>query len=185
MLLRKIKSHEFRECLELSKITSEPYPEFPVHDKTSLTNMRDLARNHYLRVIEKDGKIVGWLCAVVVLANHYSNIWCLRQITYSTSLKGREALLAFNMVHESMIEFARKRKVPYVVSGSIEANWRTFGRLLERQGWTVRYREAVFCVSERAETRPPGTLPMPGAEGLLSQRISKRNNVTIPVGEQT
>ena len=140
MIARKLRSRvELKTCLEISKNTSLVYtiPEFGVDWSTVSTCLSKLASGPFFRVIEHEGKIVGWISASLSIPAYYSNKTALQLVYYHCTLKGYAAVAALKVAHRSMIDAARILiGVSIVITSPCPHTPKCFNKILKDDGWT-------------------------------------------------
>jgi hypothetical protein len=140
MIIRKLKYSELRqyykiglECSLQSKI-----PEFSLDEEHVLTAISNLTKEEYFRVIEKDGKAVGWMAAGLNNVYLYNSRQCLSVLSYQCVLKGKSAITALLDIHEDLYDYAASRGIELVVTNSILTSKSAFNRILAQEGWLER-----------------------------------------------
>jgi len=102
----------------------------------------------FFKVLVKDNIIVGFLMATTNKNRHCKESFLLQEY-YTSTLKGFGAAKAVYILHDALIEVARKRKISLVVScGSHLDETNTFTKLLERNGWKRRGYVATFSTKQ-------------------------------------
>jgi hypothetical protein len=146
MLIRKIKNlKELEECVDMYlKLSDQEF--LPASRKASIKSLKEVLSTPkaFVRVLEKEGKLVAWIYAEVIQLQH-TTFKVLQQIYYSSCLEGVSAARAVKLLHQALIEEAERRRVIMVTSpGShLDENF-TFAKILEKSGWERRGYMSVY-----------------------------------------
>ena len=142
MIIRRIKNlKELDECIEITKADYDKYSieEFPFDEKLCKSNFKQaLLSDKYIRVIEKNNEIVSWIVATKGLIFQHSSQEALLIEYYKSKLTGYSAAKSLIYAHEDAINYARLKKIKYVVSSSIMNNSDVYENILIKQGWIKR-----------------------------------------------
>jgi hypothetical protein len=137
MIIRRIThNRELDDCVRIYMKFAQP--ELIRADyETSLYSMkRILALRGFLRVAEVDGKIRAWLLADV-RRNECIKDPVLQQCFFASDLTGTKAVKAVVLLHEELIDEARRRNINCIISGGSNVDEKNvFTRILEKQGWS-------------------------------------------------
>jgi hypothetical protein len=76
-------------------------------------------------------------CMVARIGNPFPYVKekALIAVNIYTFVKGRKAVRALQLLHDEMIDEARRRKLNYCCSSSALPNYQTFNRILREDGW--------------------------------------------------
>jgi len=139
--IRKIKNNrELLTCLDITKDAFEKYHYkcLPIVPSLCRKEMMQLPHKAtYFRVVEHGGRVVGWMQADLTQLCTYSPKKVLSQRFYHTSLKGISAVKALLAVHRDMFEFAERRKIEVLSTGSYLPNKEVYQRILIKDGWVL------------------------------------------------
>jgi hypothetical protein len=140
MIIRKFKYSELKEYYNIALQCSldSKIPEFEINEQHVLKTISTLANEDYFRVIEKDGKVVGWIAAGSNNVYLYNSKQCLSVLSYQCILKGKSAVNALLDVHENLYDYAEARGYELVVTNSILNSKKVFNRILSQEGWLER-----------------------------------------------
>jgi len=145
MLLRKIlNEREIEICVDLYiKDNDETF--IPASRKDSLEAMTNhLKSNAFFRILEDDGKIVAWILAKRHKPDHISQM-VFQQMYYGSALKGIKSARAVKILHEALIEEAKRMNIKRIISsGNHLDTENVFTRILEKAGWKRRGYIATF-----------------------------------------
>jgi hypothetical protein len=137
MIIRKIKNKdELHDCVKIYMKFSQPELIRADYD-TSVRSMRQIIGiRGFLRVAEVDGVIRAWLLADI-RKNECIKDPVLQQCFFASDLTGTQAVKAVILLHEELIEEAKRREINCVISnGSNVDEKNVFTRILEKQGWS-------------------------------------------------
>lgn len=165
MIIRKLKNgSELKQCFNLSMEFFEQYKMegFPVDQRFAYSNLSQMSQFKYFRLLEEEGKIVGWYAAEVVVPLLYNNTRMLQLLIYHTTLKGRKGINALLDVHYDLLEFAKEKRIPYVLTNSVLPNKATFGRVLKSDGW---------CEFGSSWVKETGVRPRQAASGRRNRSL--------------
>jgi hypothetical protein len=136
MIIRRIKNNsELDDCVKIYMKYAQPEV-IRADYETSLKSMKQIiAVRGFLRVAEVDGKIGAWLLADV-RRNECIKDALLQQCFFGSDLSGTNAVRAVILLHEALIDEARRRNINCIMStGSNNDEKNVFTRILEKQGW--------------------------------------------------
>lgn len=109
--------------------------------------------NRYIRVIEHDGKVVGFIAASPNTSKH-STLKQFVQEYYVTNLKGFASARAVIAAHRDMVDYAIKHRYHLVISqGSHMDPEFVFTRILERNGWKRKGHVALKYLTDLPAAR--------------------------------
>ena len=116
----------------------------------------------YIKIIEKDKKIVGFIMASLVTSRHCAAKHVVQDY-YCTNLSGISSALAVKHSHRDLLEYAKKMRAAFVISQSSHMDAECiFTKLLEKDGWQRRNYVAI----KHLEPIPPRRLPSSGRSAL-------------------
>lgn len=144
MVVEKPLLSDLKFCIELYYNLNDHF--FITVDKNeSLKNLIELFyKRNFIRIIKKDSKIIAWILAIKNKQMHSKEI-LLQQVYYASSEKGFLAYKCVVLLHNEMLEEAKKLKVDLALSqGSHLDENNTFSRILEKNGWDRRGHTAIY-----------------------------------------
>jgi hypothetical protein len=111
----------------------------------SYKNMFQVVRmNKFLRVIRDDDSIIAWVFADKINLLHYDKP-IFQQIYYASNQKGIKSVRCIRLLHEAMIEEAKRLNISTVISlGSHLDPDYIFTKILEKSGWKRRGYVALY-----------------------------------------
>ena len=136
-------------CIELYRqINDETFVE--IDPDVSFASLRHVYRSRgFLRVVLEGDVVVAWIYCQPVSMMHVRYL-SFQQIYYASSKTGLAAVKLVKLLHEAMLEEARRLKIQLAISmGSHMDSKHTFVRILEKAGWQRRGHAAIFRL------RPP------------------------------
>jgi len=84
----------------------------------------------------EDGHLVVWFIGQEGSAQPFSDVKCLTQTTYHSSLAGIKGVKALIEFHKNFEDFAKAQGYNVIVSSSYLPSKATFNRVLVREGWS-------------------------------------------------
>ncbi len=137
--IREISSlSDIEACVNLyAKIASDHFIPFDI--SKSKRSLRNLAyRKKFIRVMEIDGIIRGWIFAEPVMYLHV-NEPIMQQIYYASDLSGISSARCVKSLHNAMADEAYDLGIRLVMSqGSCFDEENIMAKILEKAGWTRR-----------------------------------------------
>lgn len=110
-------------------------------------------RQEYIRLIMQGNRIAGFILAAVVSSKHCGRPHMVQEY-YCTDLKGTASARAVYLAHDDMLQEARRRRLPFVVScGSHMDPTFVFARMLEKRGWKRRGHICIYDIDPMGGTR--------------------------------
>lgn len=157
MILRKIKSkQDLIDCVELYYNLND-HLFIDVDKNICYSNISKLYKqDNFIRVIEKENKIIAWMLATKVQPLH-TLYPMLQQLYYACNQTGFIAYKCVIMLHEALVEEAKRLNLRMCISqGSHMDPENVFVRILEKQGWERRGHTAILKLPH---VGPERTLP--------------------------
>ena len=111
----------------------------PVSRQDSLTNLYTAWKTgKFIRLIEDEGVIIGWLYALVMQPPHQSFLSYYQQYC-CTATSPIKSFKAIKLLHEALVNQAELEEIPLVYSGGSHLDEAlVFPRMLEKIGWERR-----------------------------------------------
>lgn len=162
MILRNIKSPtDLMTMFEVyAALNDESF--LPFDKAASIAALhQQWASKQYIRVIEHDGEIRGWIAASVMCPAHMG-AKVLQQTYYVSNFSGFLAAKALVMAHTDLVAFAEHIKVPYVISSCSHMDpGHNMCKILAHRGWETRGYLALWRTShwKGASDVEPAPLP--------------------------
>lgn len=118
---------------------------------SSYKNLFEWVRgNQFVRMVIRDGRILAWIYARPVQLAHMKEPM-FQQIYYCSKQTGVLAVRLLVLLHEELIEEAKRRGITKVASpGSPLDDQNTMARILEKNGWKRRGYLAVLDLPTKA-----------------------------------
>lgn len=149
MLITKIKSkEEILDCVNLYYNLND-HSFIEIDKKECIKNLTKIILDkEFVRILKHNDKIIAWLWARKVQALH-SIIPMFQQMYYACSEKGFLAYKSVVLLHEAMIEEAKRQRISFAISqGSHMDPDNTYVRILERNGWERRGHVAIYRIAQ-------------------------------------
>jgi hypothetical protein len=145
---------DLKECIDLYYNINDHSFAF-VDKNESLKNLYQLyLKKEFIRVIKKDNKIIAWILCIKNKPLHSANNH-LQQIYYACSEKGFLAYKCVVVLHNAMIEEAKRIRINELISqGSHLDDNNVFAKILERNGWSRRGYLASYRLPQQDSRLP-------------------------------
>ena len=141
--LRKLKHNsELLKCIDIAIEVSKPYAVFPVDLNHSKKVIRSYLQE-YLRIIEKEEEMVGFISAIPFEPFPYSSKVVLTTTFYQVNLKGYLAAKALVMAMDNLFKYAESKRYEAVMTSSVLPNCKSYQRILIKHGWTLHCNNLV------------------------------------------
>lgn len=136
LIIRKPASlEEIEEGINLHAAYVADYILIPIDVSKSQANILKMLKEDFVRVIIKEGKMVGAITAITTIPSS-SSVKIAQQNFFVSTLQGLEAVKAVIEAHRELIKWAETRKIKYIESCSGYFDEKNiFSRILESDGW--------------------------------------------------
>lgn len=144
MVVEKPLLSDLKNCIEIYYSLND-HSYINVDKDESLQNLKQFYyKRDFIRIVKRENKIIAWILAIKNKQLH-SKEFHLQQLYYACSEKGFTAYRCVILLHEAMIEEAKRIKVNLLLSqGSHLDENNTFTKILERNGWDRRGHTALY-----------------------------------------
>ena len=161
MLVSKIRTKEdIRTCIDMYYEIADL--SFVNIDKEfAYANLLTFVKtNRFVRILLDDsGSIIAWIYAQPTQPPHSPEVM-LQQMYYASNKEGVVAVRCVKMLHDAMVEEARRLGISLVVSqGSHQDISFVFTRILEKHGWTRMGYAAQLRLARPSVGRPLARTP--------------------------
>jgi hypothetical protein len=132
---------ELKKCYDLTVRSYESIEDgFVKADREFFwNNMITSARSGACMIsLYKDETLIGWMMALEGRPFMHSKDRVLSQNYFHSEATGRTAVEAILRGHRLMLDEAKRRRLPWAMSSSYLDTNKTFLRILEKDGWTIR-----------------------------------------------
>lgn len=139
MIVRNVRSYQEIVGIVTNSVNNYTDPFFPADLKKSIAwTYNHFNTGGFLKVIEKNGEVIAYGAATLMLPTVYSKVQSLTQVVYHTKTKGRDAVMALRLFHQAMVDHAKAKGIRVCTTSSLLDNYEVFYRVLARDGWMPR-----------------------------------------------
>lgn len=136
-----------RWCVSLAKTYHDPVVGFDLESAEEAARWKFDLHD----VILLDGEPVAYICASVTRLQMHSKQRVLKMVYFHSVVSGILAARVLVYAHRLLVAEACRRRLRAAVTSSLNNNWQTMYRLLERDGWqqagAIMYFRSDKCAS--------------------------------------
>ena len=153
----RIKSlQQAAHCVDMYSVDLPPVISF--ERNTAILKLKEyVLKGHFVRTVECDGKIVGWMVGSMQYLSH-STLGHAMQRYFCTNTSGMQAARVVFLLHDEFIEWGRAQGAVCCMSASgITGQADRLAELLSKRGWQRHNYMAIYPLQRIAEA--PANIP--------------------------